>query len=507
MFRGKDNALNPNWLHLPVGYHGRASTVFVSGHDVRRPCGQILAPGASVPHYGPTQQLDFELEVAAVIGGPANATPLTMAQAKDRFFGLMLLNDWSARDIQKWEYVPLGPFNAKNFATTVSPWIVMVEAFNNTKSESVKGQQIDSDTTLLPYLRDPDYASSLYNIELTVDIQSASAQAVPVTVSRSNFWHLYWNVPQQIVHHTVTGCVLKAGDLLGSGTISGPTDDSMGSLLEMSWNSTRTVSIGQDEVRTFLEDGDTVVLRGICKHSDIDENRVGFGECRGTILQAVPFIEEGGTQSSSNKDTKPSPNVTHNYEFTLFSYGTSLVASIVQIAFSAKKIAYRMVQKTTTTCQTNDPLILLRCNDCVTGKRITLSQPLVIFDFLDQNFPQCISLIPRDPYDRAIALEIVEVIQSGIWLNSKDQHFIDNQNTELCLTNVEVLVQNQRNQSDGPYSMGSFSPTIVDAFIVPLMYRARQLRVDLTVLCPTLVNIDALCTQHEWFQISPPGND
>jgi fumarylacetoacetase len=211
--------------------------------------------------HGPCQLLDFELEVAAVVGGPSNTAghALTMAQAKKRLFGFLLMNDWSARDIQKWEYVPLGPFTSKNFATTVSPWIVSTTALEPFVSLTSAGQQVEP--TPLPYLQDPEYAS--YDIELTVGIQGEQ-QTAPATISRSNFKNLYWNAAQQLVHHSVSGCIMRAGDLLGSGTISGSSPDAFGSMLELSWKGSKEVVVG-DEVRKFLKDGDTVVMKASAK--------------------------------------------------------------------------------------------------------------------------------------------------------------------------------------------------------------------------------------------------
>ena len=219
MMRGPANALQPNWVHLPVGYHGRASSVVVSGVDVRRPCGQLPGPSAdgAPPTYGPSKQLDFELELGAFVGaGSALGEPVAMADADAHLFGVVLLNDWSARDVQRWEYVPLGPFGAKNFATSVSPWVVSFDALEPFRCASSAGTQ---EPTPLPYLRDPAYGS--YDVRLEVSLRPAGAAAAAV-ICRTNFACMYWNFKQQLVHHTVTGCNLEPGDLLGSGTISGP---------------------------------------------------------------------------------------------------------------------------------------------------------------------------------------------------------------------------------------------------------------------------------------------
>jgi fumarylacetoacetase len=276
MLRGPDNALQPNWLHLPVAYHGRASSVVVSGTNVQRPCGQTKADDAKEPTFGPSRSLDFELEMGFFIG-PGNrlGEPVPVERAADHIFGMVLLNDWSARDIQKWEYVPLGPFLAKNFATTISPWVVTLDALEPFR---VPGRV--QDPTPLPYLRSPgDWA---FDIHLEVTLQSRQMRE-PQEICRSNSRHLYWNVLQQLAHHTVNGCNLRPGDLLASGTISGPTPDSYGSLLELAWKGTKPLTLTSGEQRTFLQDGDQVMLRGWCQAAGY---RVGFGEATGTVLPA-----------------------------------------------------------------------------------------------------------------------------------------------------------------------------------------------------------------------------
>lgn len=288
MFRGKDNALQPNWLHLPVGYHGRASSVVVSGTDIRRPCGQLQKDPADPKQgsvYGPCRLMDFELEMGFFYGGKGNpmGTPLRMENADDHIFGVVVLNDWSARDIQKWEYVPLGPFGAKNFGTTISPWVVTLDALKEFQCPTSAGKQ--EDPAPLPYLVDPNYSS--FDIKLSVEVQGKE-HAAPHTITNSNFRHLYWNMRQQLVHHSVTGCPMVSGDLLGSGTISGATVDppSFGSMLELSWKGSKTVDFPDGTVRKFLKDGDVVNMKGYCQG---DGYRIGFGDCSGTILPATPY--------------------------------------------------------------------------------------------------------------------------------------------------------------------------------------------------------------------------
>ena len=276
MLRGADKALQPNWLHLPVAYHGRASSIVVSGTDLHRPCGQTKPDAADAPLFGPSRSVDFELEVGVFVG-PGNelGTPIAANAAFDHLFGMVLLNDWSARDIQAWEYVPLGPFLAKNFGTSISPWVVTLEALEPFRTDGPA-----QDPSPLPYLRSSGPSS--YDIHLEVSLQGEKMrQAQRVCVS--NFKHLYWSIGQQVAHHTVNGCNLKPGDLLASGTISGSASESYGSLLELSWRGTKPLSLGDGEERTFLKDGDRVTFRGWCQG---DGYRIGFGEVTGRILPA-----------------------------------------------------------------------------------------------------------------------------------------------------------------------------------------------------------------------------
>ena len=276
MFRDPKNALMPNWLHIPIGYNGRASTVVVSGTDVRRPLGQLKSPTASEPHFGPTQKLDIELEMGAIVGTPNEmGAPLTIAQAQANIFGFVLLNDWSARDIQVWEYQPLGPFQAKAFATTISPWVVTQEALEPFKVHGPKQQPKP-----LAYLTQSHAGN--YDVELQVDIQTQSS-SVSQTISQTNFKAMYWSSAQQLAHHSSSGCAMQTGDLLGSGTISGSTKESLGSLLELTWNGQNPLLLANGEERQFVEDGDTLTLRGHCQGQGY---RIGFGSAVGRILSA-----------------------------------------------------------------------------------------------------------------------------------------------------------------------------------------------------------------------------
>ncbi len=277
MFRGPENALQPNWLHLPVGYHGRASSLVVSGKDVRRPRGQILPSGSNDPILAPTMALDFELEMGAYVGiGNELGHPIPIEKARDHLFGMVLVNDWSARDLQRWEYVPLGPFLGKSFATSISPWVVTLDALEPFR---VEGPLQDPEP--LPYLRFE--GKGAYDIHLEVAIQVRSMDQ-PHVLSRTNFKYLYWNVFQQVAHHSINGCNLQTGDLLASGTISGPTPDSLGCLLEITQNGKKPLILPNGETRRYLQDGDRVIMRGWCQGKGY---RVGFGEVSCKILPAL----------------------------------------------------------------------------------------------------------------------------------------------------------------------------------------------------------------------------
>lgn len=277
MFRGAADALPPNWLSIPIGYNGRASTVVVSGTDIRRPLGQMKPRGAEAAIFGPARRLDFELELGAVVGTPNRmGEPVTVAEADAMIFGYVLLNDWSARDIQAWETQPLGPFQAKVFATSISPWVVTKAAL-----EPFRVWTPERERPLLPYLREP--GPMLYDIGLEVLLRPQGA-ARATTIARTNYHEMYYSSAQQLAHHAVGGCLMQTGDLLGSGTISGPTRGSRGSLLELSWGGREPLTLDTGETRSFIEDGDTVTLTG---WAGGDGWRIGFGECTGRILPAA----------------------------------------------------------------------------------------------------------------------------------------------------------------------------------------------------------------------------
>jgi fumarylacetoacetase len=277
MFRGKENALMPNWLHLPVGYHGRASSIVVSGTDLTRPCGQRALVKGEAPTYGPSVRLDYELEMAALIGvGNPLGTRISVDQADEHIFGLVVMNDWSARDIQAWEYVPLGPFLGKNFGTTLSPWVVTLDAL-----EPFLVDQPAQDPTPLAYLQDKE--KSGYNIHLEASL--TPKEGMRTVLTKSNLKYMYWTFKQQLAHHSVGGCNMRTGDLIGSGTISGPTEDSFGSMLELCWAGQKEIPLNGGKVRKFIQDEDVVELTGWCQG---DGYRVGFGNCTGRILPAKP---------------------------------------------------------------------------------------------------------------------------------------------------------------------------------------------------------------------------
>ena len=277
MFRDPKNALMQNWSELPVGYNGRASSVVVSGTDLVRPSGQIKLPNEERPVFSACRKLDFELETGFIVGkATALGEPIAIEEAENHIFGMVLLNDWSARDIQQWEYVPLGPFNSKTFGTSISPWVVTLEALEPFRCASPV-----QEPQPLPYLR--ENTANNYDINLQVAIAADGSETV---ISNTNFKYMYWSMMQQLTHHTIAGCNVRVGDLMGSGTISGPEKDSRGSLLELTWNTTEPLTLANGEQRGFLEDGDTLIMRGHCQKDGL---RIGFGEVRGTVLPAKTF--------------------------------------------------------------------------------------------------------------------------------------------------------------------------------------------------------------------------
>ena len=274
MFRGAANALPPNWLSIPIGYNGRASSVVVSGTEIRRPWGQLMSPDADLPVFAPCKRFDIELEIGAVVGQPSEG-PVTVAEADAMIFGYVLLNDWSARDIQAWEYQPLGPFQAKATATSISPWIVTTAALAEFRTSTPARERPQLD-----YLTEPGPMS--YDIDLAVSL--APEGAAPTVIARTNFAEMYYSSAQQLAHHTTSGCSMRVGDLLGSGTISGPEKHQRGSLLELSWGGKEPFSLDTGETRAFIEDGDTLTLSGAAQGQGF---RIGFGACTGQVIDAL----------------------------------------------------------------------------------------------------------------------------------------------------------------------------------------------------------------------------
>ncbi|MFT5480693.1 MAG: fumarylacetoacetase [Bacteroidia bacterium] len=273
MFRDPANALLPNWRHIPVGYHGRASSIVVSGTDIKRPNGQTMPPDATQPVFGPSKRVDFELEMAFVVGQSTSlGSTIPVTEAEDHIFGMTVFNDWSARDIQKWEYVPLGPFLAKNFASTMSPWIVTMEALEPFRCSSIK-----QEPAVLPYLQYE--GDKNFDISLEVDLIPEGSE--PTTISESNFKYMYWNMAQQLAHHTVNGCNVNIGDLMASGTISGKDETSYGSMLELCWGGKKDIQLNDGSTRKFIQDGDTITMRAFCQDRS---KRIGFGESIGKII-------------------------------------------------------------------------------------------------------------------------------------------------------------------------------------------------------------------------------
>lgn len=279
MFRDPENALLPNWLHIPVGYHGRSSTIVPSGIPVHRPMGRTLPNGETSPVFGPSRLVDFELETAFITTDVnVMGENILINEAEDYIFGMVLLNDWSARDIQKWEYVPLGPFLAKNFASSISPWIITMDALEPFRTKGPK-----QEPTPLPYLQQK--GKHTYDINLEVYLKPENAEAS--LISKSNFKYMYWSMSQQLTHHTSNGCRVNSGDMMGSGTISGPTEDSFGSMLELTWGGKNSITMKDGSERKFINDNDTVTIKGYCQNSS---TRIGFGEVSSKLLP--PFVRK-----------------------------------------------------------------------------------------------------------------------------------------------------------------------------------------------------------------------
>lgn len=519
MFRGKDNALQPNWLHLPVGYHGRASSVVVSGTPVARPRGQLQKnredpwEGSS---YGPCKLLDFELEIGFFLGGslPPLGRPLTMEEAEEHIFGYVVMNDWSARDIQAWEYVPLGPFGSKNFATTISPWVVSPDALEPFICKTSAEEQTDPEP--LPYLKEKNYSS--YNIQLAVDLHTPGAEGkTETTISESNFRHMYWTPRQQLVHHAVTGCPMAPGDLLGSGTISGTEPRSYGSMLELSWRGAHEIPLADGASRKFLQDGDVCNMRGFCQG---DGYRIGFGDCSGEVLPA----------GSRDAAQAPAPAVCALRDAELRGYWRSGASWRVRIALAHHGVKFDNKPVNLLKDQQKDPAYVQEGNRLgqvptfsftdAAGQRQTLTQSLAIIEFLDSVCAHA-PLIPladgtaEGSLRRARALEIAEVINSGTQplqnvgvLTSIKSASVDGREVDSRgFANAAVLkglqaCENLVARSGGRYAVGDV-PSIADVCLIPQLYNARRFEVDVSEF-PALLRVEAACSELEAFRLARP---
>jgi fumarylacetoacetase len=524
MFRGKENALMPNWLHLPVGYHGRASSVVVSGTDVVRPTGQVQADKEDASKgsiYSPCRLLDFELEMAFFVGGQQNdlGRPLTMAEAEDRIFGVVVMNDWSARDIQAWEYVPLGPFTAKNFCTSISPWIVSLDALEPFRCSTSAGPA-QTEPVPLPYLQDPDYARGTYDVRLEVKVKPNSDNQSS-TVSVSNLKYLYWNFKQQLVHHSVTGCNMRPGDLLGTGTISGPEAGNFGSMLELSWRGAKDVVLGDSPAkadgtpatRKFLQDGDTVEMYASAERED--GYRIGFGVVAGKILPAGSAPSPGSACSSATACSTTGPY--HN--FKLYSYWRSGCSYRVRAALNLKGIQYeyapvnlmKLVGNVTEKLPEDyraknamEQVPLLEVTDSRTGEVIQITQSLAIIEFLDDitRHSGVHMLLPADPVLKAKVRQISEIVNSGIQplqnlnilrkvktveMTDTDENVVQGNGNDFAvaavkhgLKGLETVIAAATGSRTELFAAGTTTPTMADLCIVPQIYSAQRFNVDLS---------------------------
>ncbi|KAL7542555.1 hypothetical protein ACHAXR_011877 [Thalassiosira sp. AJA248-18] len=546
MFRGKDNALQHNWLHMPIGYHGRSSSVYpsvsngggsivkqdngsssdgeqvVAMSTVRRPCGQLqIDPSDPMKGstYGPCKLMDFELEVAFFVGGPTNrddddggrennsvGKPLTLDQAKDRIFGYVLMNDWSARDIQKWEYVPLGPFTSKNYATTISTWVVTPMALEPFRCETSAGKQGGSN-------RSGGGTELSEGVDVGGDGEGKKADPTPLEYLRDPNY----------------GCPMKEGDLLASGTISGKERHNFGSMLELSWKGSREIALDDGEVRKFLKDGDAVIMEGWCEKEGT--GRVGFGQCSARVLPANPFPYDTQTEEAKH----PQPKQRYS-KFKLYGFWRSSCSWRVRIALAAKGICYETVyinlfekDQTNQEHASKNPMQQVPVLEFVDGKSVVqISQSLAIIEFLETAFAnQGGQLLPLDPVARAKAKEVAEVINSGTQplQNLSVMDSVESigageegsgmkfgkQAIENGLSALETLLApyHAPSQSDndeatvGPFAIGTHGPTLADICLIPQLYNARRFRVDCSIY-PSLLGVEEACKDHVWFCDAAP---
>lgn len=424
--------------------------------------------------------------------------------------------------------MPLGPFGSKNFCTTISPWIVPIDALEPFACPTSAIEQ--TDPTPLPYLRDPNYSS--YDVKLEVAIRGEGMNE-PHKVCSSNFSNLYWNARQQLVHHAVTGCVMKAGDLLASGTISGKDEDSFGSMLELSWRGSREVKLGYDAtgvevVRKFLKDGDSVAITGWAEARD-GIGRVGFGTCEGTVLPASPDLAPA-TRAATPAASRGYTNI------RLFGHWKSSSTWRVRVALAAKGIAYetvpvdliegaRKIEECGKEVSPMGQVPVLEYRDVTSGESVRLTQSMAIIEFLEDAFADVgSSLLPLDPKDRAAAREVAEVVNSGLQplqnlsvVKRIDEGSPGGSQTSgasfakdsiaMGLSALEKLVADRRSglgKACGPYTIGTFAPTIADAYVIPQLYNGRRFRIDLPSICPGLLKVEAAALAHPWFRTSHP---
>jgi fumarylacetoacetase len=535
MFRGVDNALQPNWLHLPVGYHGRSSSVVVSGTPVVRPRGQLQRNNENPKDgstYGACRLMDYELEMAFFYGGSSNAMgkPLAMEEAEDHLFGVVLMNDWSARDIQKWEYVPLGPFTAKNFATTISPWVVTLDALEPFRTQTSAGEA-QTDPEPLPYLVDPAYGRSTYDLNLSVAIKPVEEPSAEGVVTQSNMRYLYWNMKQQLVHHTVTGCNFKPGDLCGSGTISGPENGNFGSLLELCWKGSREVVVKDSEseedriVRKFLKDGDEVVIRGFCQGEGF---RVGFGDCSGLVLPAGS--RDGEEQQEEKKEEEEEEATARYTNFKLYSYWRSTCSWRVRLALALKGLSYEYEavhlvkdggeQNQAAYKDEVNPMAqvpTLQFEDSWTGQTHRLTQSAAIIEFLDEAFPGShilpSALAGSNALERAEVREIVQMVNSGIQPMQNlvvlqkvtETEFGDGRAFAAEMIRKGLLALEQKLAGKGTRFCCGNSLSMADLYVIPQLYNARRFELDMSAF-PTLTAIESHCEGLPAFQQAHPSN-
>lgn len=536
MFRGIDNALQPNWLRLPVGYHGRASSVVISDTPVARPRGQLQInredpwEGSS---YGPCRLLDYELEMGIFVGGnlPDLGRPVKIEEAEEFIFGYVVLNDWSARDIQAWEYVPLGPFTAKNFATTISPWIVTPDALQPFKCPTSAGVQDKPEP--LEYLQDPNYSS--YDLQLEIDMitPAASGGKTVTTIAKSNYKNMYWTPRQMLTHHSVSGCPFAPGDLFGSGTISGTIGETSGdnksidygSLLEQTWRGKYEIPLSDGGVRKFIQDGDAINMRGFCQG---DGFRVGFGDCVGEVLPA------GALDSAA-----PAADAVPGAGFSavvLKSYWRSSCSWRVRIALAHHGVDYKTDAVHLVKGAQVEPEYLEKSNALgqvpalevtdADGARHVLTQSLAIIDFLDAAYGSkggASALVPsadgtaEGALLRARALQIAEVINAGtqplqnlkvlkdvkVALDASgaevDGRGFAKSKIEAGLVALEKLVA----ASDSRFAAGNVV-TIADACLIPQLYNARRFEVDLSAF-PNLLRVEEACAELPAFKAAHPN--